>query len=59
MNLLERCNRGWVNLLKELSGEAKAAKDAEYNRVAGVNKGFIKVLVNLSEAVARMQTRLE
>ena len=59
MNLLERCNRDWVNLLKELSGEAKTAKDTEYNRVAGGNEGFIEVLVSSSEAVARMRTRLE
>ena len=59
VNLLERCNRDWVNLLKELSGEAKAAEDTEYNRVAGGNEGFIEVLVNSSEAVARMRTRLE
>ena len=29
VNLLERCNRDWVNLLKELSGEAKTAEDTE------------------------------
>ena len=59
VNLLERCNRDWVNLLKELSGEAKAAEDTEYNRISGGNEGFIEVLVNSSEAVARMRTRLE
>ena len=59
VNLLERCNRDWVNLLKELLGEAKTPEDTEYNRVAEGNEGFIEVLVNLSEAVARMRTRLE
>ena len=30
VSLLERCNHNWVNLLKELLGEAKIAEDAEY-----------------------------
>ena len=59
MSLLESCNCDWVDLLKELSGEAKVAEDTEYNLVAKGNEGFIEILVNSSEAVARLQTRLE
>ena len=31
VNLLERCNHDWVNLLKDLSGETKTVKDTEYS----------------------------
>ena len=34
VNLLERCNRDWMNLLKDLLGESKATEENEYDRVA-------------------------
>ena len=34
VNLLERYNRDWMNLLKDLSGESKATEENEYDRVA-------------------------
>ena len=58
LNLLERCNRDWGNLLKDLSGEEKAAEEKEYNRVAGGNEGFVEMMLNSNEAVARLRARL-
>ena len=40
ISLLERCNRDWVNLLKELLGEVKTAENAEYSQVAGGKEGL-------------------
>ena len=31
VNLLERCNRDWVNLLKDLGAKMKAAEEKEYD----------------------------
>ena len=58
LSLLERCNRDWGNLLKDLSGEEKAAEEKEYNRVAGGNEGFVEMMLNLNEAVAQLRARL-
>ena len=31
VNLLEKCNRDWVNLLKNLGAKMKAVEEKEYN----------------------------
>ena len=58
VNLLEKCNRDWLNLLKDLGAEMKAAEEKEYDRVAEEAEGFVEVLLNAKEAVARLQTWL-
>ena len=58
VNLLERCNRDWVNLLKDLGAETKAAEEKEYDQVAEGVEGFVEVLLDVKEAVARLQARL-
>jgi len=33
-SLLERCNRDWVNVLKDLRGEEKTKEEKEYEQVS-------------------------
>jgi len=34
VSLLERCNRDWTNVLKDLKGDDKAKEEKEYHRLA-------------------------
>ena len=58
VNLLEKCNRDWVNLLKDLGAERKTAEEKEYDRMGEGEEGFVEVLLDAKEAVARLQARL-
>ena len=41
ISLLERCDRDWVNLLKDLRGDEKVKEEKELERVAEGRKGYI------------------
>ena len=58
VNLLERCNCDWVNLLKDLGAKTKVAKEKEYDRVAEGVEGFVEVLLDAKESVTKLQARL-
>ena len=45
VSILERCNRDWVSLLKDLKGEGKKAEDEEHSRAAEGTEGYIEVLM--------------
>ena len=34
VSMLERCNKDWIGIMKDLKGEAKATNEKEYARVA-------------------------
>ena len=55
VNLLEKCNCDWVNLLKDLRAEIKTAKEKEYDQVAEGAEGFVEVLLNAKKALTRLQ----
>ena len=53
ITLLEKCNKDWSNILKELKGDAKVTEESEYTRVADGEDGFIEVLLVATEVLAR------
>ena len=58
VNLLERCNRDWVDLLKDLGAKTKVAEEKEYDQVAEGVEGFVEVLLDAKESVTKLQARL-
>ena len=59
ISILERCNHDWVSLLREMHGEAEDAEEKEQTRVAKGTKGYFEVLINASEVVSRLKSRLK
>ena len=59
ISFLERCNRDWDNLLKDLKGEEKGKEEKEYQRVAEGNEGYIEALMEANKLVAQLETRLK
>ena len=59
ISILERCNHDWVSLLREMHGEAKDAEEKEQTRVAEGTEGYVEVLINASEVVSRLNSRLK
>ena len=47
-----------MNLLKDLGHKRKTSEEKEYDRVAEETEGFVEVLLNVNEAVARLQAKL-
>ena len=58
ITLLEKCNKDWSNILKELKGDAKVTEESEYTRVADGEDGFIEVLLVATEVLARLKARI-
>ena len=56
ISFLERCNRDWANLLKDLKGEEKGKEEKEYQLVAEGNEGYIEALMEANELVAQLET---
>ena len=56
--LLEKCNRDWSNILKELKGDTKVTEESEYTRVSDGEDGFIEVLLVATEVLARLKARI-
>ena len=59
VSLLERCNRDWSSLLKDLKSEERSKEEKEYQRVADGSKGYIEILMDANEMVVRLQGRLK
>ena len=59
ISLLECCNRDWAGLLKDLKGEEKVKEEKEHQKVSEGSDGYIEVLLDTNEVVARLQTRLK
>jgi len=50
-SLLERCNRDWVNVLKDLRGEEKT-------KFSEGSEGFVEVMLDASEMGMHLQLKL-
>ena len=59
VSLLERCNHDWSSLLKDLKTEDRSKEEKEYQRVAEGSEGYIEILMDANEMVARLQSRLK
>ena len=59
VSLLERCNRNWSSLLKDLKNEDRSKKEKEHQRVAEGSEGYIEILMDTNEMVARLQSWLK
>ena len=59
VSLLERCNRDWSSLLKDLKSEECNKEEKEYQRVADGSEGYIEILMDANEMVVRLQGRLK
>ena len=58
VSLLERCNRDWSSLLKDLKNEDRSKEEKEYQHVAEGSEGYIEILMDANEMVARLQSWL-
>ena len=58
ITFLEKCNKDWSNILKELKGDAKVTEESEYTRVADREDAFIEVLLVATEVLARLKARI-
>jgi len=56
--LLEKCNKDWSNILREMKGDAKVTEECEYARVSKGENGFIDVLMIANEVLARLKARI-
>ena len=48
-----------ANLLKDLKTEEKVKEEKEYQRVAERNEGYVEILMEANELVARLETHLK
>jgi len=58
ISMLERCNKDWTSVMKDLKGEAKAANEKEYMRVAEGDEGFIEAIIIGNEVVTRLRAKI-
>ena len=58
VSLIERCNRDWANLLRDVKGEEKVKEEKEFERVADGKDGYIEALLDAGDVVARLEARL-
>ena len=58
-SLLERCNRDWSIVLKDMKGEEKSKEEAEYQRFSEGEESFVETLLDAGDVVARLQSRLK
>ena len=58
ISMLERCNKDWTRIMKDLKGEAKATNEKEYTRAAEGGKGFIEAIIVGNEVVARLKAKI-
>ena len=58
ISMLERCNKDWTGIMKDLKGEAKATDEKEYARAAEGGEGFIEAIIVGNEVVARLKAKI-
>ena len=56
--LLERCNKDWSNILKDLKGEAKASEEREYAKATEGENSFIELMLTANDMIARLKARV-
>ena len=59
VSLLERCNHNWASLLKDLKTKEKVKEEKEYQGVAKGSVGYIEILMEANEVVARLEICLK
>jgi len=57
ISMLERCNKDWTGVKKDLKGKAKTTDETEYVHVAEGDEGFIKAIITGNEVVAKLGLR--
>ena len=58
VSLIERCNRDWANLLRDVKDEEKVKEEKEFERAADSKDGYIEALLDAGDVVARLEARL-
>ena len=58
-SLLERCNRDWSEVLKDLKGEEKTKEEKKLHELADGHEGYVELLLDAGETVVFLQTRLK
>ena len=56
--LLERCNKDWLNILKDAKGEVKATEECEYARATEGENSFIELKLTTNDTIARLKGRI-
>ena len=56
--MLERRNKDWTGIMKDLKGKAKATNEKEYACAAEGDKGFIEAIIVGNEVVARLKAKI-
>ena len=59
ISMLERCNKDWTRIMKDLKGEAKATDEKEYARAAEGGGGFIEAIIVGNKVVARLKAKIK
>ena len=58
ISMLERCNKDWTRIMKDLKGEAKATDEKEYAHAAEGGEGFIEAIIVGNKVVARLKAKI-
>ena len=58
ISMLERCNKDWTGIMKDLKSEAKATDEKEYARAAEGGEGFIEPTIVGNEVAARLKAKI-
>ena len=58
ISMLERCNKDWTGIMKDLKGEAKPTDEKEYARAAEGGRGFIEAIIVGNKVVARLKAKI-
>lgn len=58
VTFLEKCNKDWPNILREVKGDKKVTKEYEYARIFDGEDGVIEVLLTASKVLARLKARI-
>ena len=56
--LLERCNKYWSNILKDVKGEVKATEEREYAQATEGKNNFIELMLTANDTIARLKGRI-
>ena len=56
--LIETCNRGCMNILKDLSGEAKEEEEKLYKDFAKGKSDFLTIILNCHNLYAQLEAKL-
>ena len=58
VSLLEKCNKGWSNVINRAKGEAKTNEEKEYAKATDGETGLIEMMFNTNEVISRLKARI-